>query len=97
MFSSFWSPKPSLQSSFYHKIVFLVILWSSARLVFNTLAEKTQWMDLIVLLQIMEKLVDIVHFLHLEIYEAFGSAGMFLDIYSYFSVYTYLLPIFKSR
>jgi hypothetical protein len=23
----------------------------------------------------MEKLVDIVHFLHLEIHEAFGSAG----------------------
>lgn len=25
--------------------------------------------------QVMEKLVDIVHFLHLEIHEAFGSAG----------------------
>jgi hypothetical protein len=27
-------------------------------------------------LQVMEKLVDIVHYLHLEIHEAFGSAGM---------------------
>lgn len=25
--------------------------------------------------QVMEKLVDIVHYLHLEIREAFGSAG----------------------
>lgn len=28
------------------------------------------------LLQVMEKLVDIVHSLHLEIHDAFGSAGM---------------------
>ncbi|RYR09612.1 hypothetical protein Ahy_B05g077982 [Arachis hypogaea] len=28
-------------------------------------------------LQVMEKLVDIVYFLHLEIHEAFGSAGAF--------------------
>lgn len=27
-------------------------------------------------LQVMEKLVDIVHFLHLEIHDAFGTAGM---------------------
>lgn len=27
------------------------------------------------MLQVMEKLVDTVHFLHLEIHEAFGSAG----------------------
>ena len=26
--------------------------------------------------QVMEKLVDIVHFLHVEIHEAFGSAGI---------------------
>lgn len=29
--------------------------------------------------QVMEKLVDIVHFLHLEIKEGFGIAGMLLN------------------
>lgn len=28
----------------------------------------------------MEKLVDIVHFLHLEIHEAFGSAGKIIEL-----------------
>lgn len=32
----------------------------------------------ILCLQVVQKLVDIVHFLHLEIHEAFGSAGMHL-------------------
>ncbi|KAG4134936.1 hypothetical protein ERO13_D08G186200v2 [Gossypium hirsutum] len=30
----------------------------------------------ILLKRVMEKLVDIIHFLHLEIHEAFGAAGI---------------------
>lgn len=31
----------------------------------------------------MEKLVDIVHFLHLEIHESFGSAGMHFQTFRF--------------
>lgn len=78
-FYHFLSPKPSLQSLLYQRRLFSVILCSSACLVFHNLAEKTQWINCTVLSQIMEKLVDIVQFLHLEIHEAFGSAGIFLN------------------
>lgn len=36
--------------------------------------------------QVMEKLVDIVHFLHLEIHEAFGSAGKHQLYFIYCSI-----------
>lgn len=35
-------------------------------------------MENIMYSQVMEKLVDIVHYLHLEIHEAFGRAGTHL-------------------
>ena len=40
-------------------------------------------------IQVMEKLVDIVHFLHVEIQEAFGSAGMCRKDWMEISDYSY--------
>lgn len=40
----------------------------------RNLKKKSLWSK--ILEEVMEKLVDIVHFLYLEIREAFGSAGM---------------------
>ncbi|XP_052490510.1 uncharacterized protein LOC105791933 [Gossypium raimondii] len=39
----------------------------------KNLKKKSLWSR--ILEEVMEKLVDIVHFLHLEIHEAFGAAG----------------------
>ncbi|XP_052481589.1 uncharacterized protein LOC105763120 isoform X1 [Gossypium raimondii] len=40
----------------------------------KNLKKKSLWSR--ILEEVMEKLVDIVHFLHLEIHEAFGAAGI---------------------
>lgn len=65
-----------------------MILCSFACLEYSHLRKLRGCTLLYCVLQVMEKLVDIVHFLHLEIHDAFGSAGIGLN--TYFSVYTCL-------
>ncbi|XP_016200737.1 signal recognition particle 14 kDa protein-like [Arachis ipaensis] len=48
---------------------------SRVTLLVRNLKKKSLWSR--ILEEVMEKLVDIVYFLHLEIHEAFGSAGAF--------------------